>query len=86
MKNNDDLLSVQGNVYTLVDVEGYLVREDTLNATRFRYPVKDDDTRYTAGSGLILSDNQFSVDTSVIATKNEVTNKGKIKVVFKIEI
>lgn len=26
MRSNDDLLSVQGEVYTLVDGEGYLVR------------------------------------------------------------
>lgn len=36
MKNNDDLLSVQGSVYTVVDAEGYLVREDT-KGERVRY-------------------------------------------------
>jgi len=61
MKNNDDLLSVQGSVYTLVDAEGYLVREDILGQ-RTRYPVKDDDTKYEAGEGLELSGNVFSVD------------------------
>lgn len=66
MRSNDDLLSVQGNVYTLVDAEGYLVREDIKNG-RWRYPVKDDDTKYTAGSGLILNENEFSIDFTQVA-------------------
>lgn len=70
MKNNDDLLSVQGSVYTLVDSEGYLVREDTKNG-RFRYPIKDDDTKYLAGDGLVLSGNVFSVDYTKVAQAYE---------------
>ena len=38
MKNNDDLLSVQQNIYTLVDKDGYLVREDVVTGERQRYP------------------------------------------------
>ena len=41
MKNNDDLLSVQGSVYTVVDAEGYLVRED----------IKGERVRYLPGGG-----------------------------------
>lgn len=36
MKNNDDMLTRQGDVYTLVDKDGYLVREDT-NGERKKY-------------------------------------------------
>ena len=62
MKNNDDMLSKQGEVYILVDQDGYLVREDVESGTRFRYPISDDDTKYKAGEGLILSGDTFSVD------------------------
>lgn len=72
MKASDDLLSVQGTVRTLVDAEGYLVREDSQNG-RYRYPVKDDDTKYTAGYGLELSGNIFSIDSSIIPDKDEVS-------------
>lgn len=75
MKNNDDLLSVQGSVYTLVDAEGYLVREDTKNG-RFRYPTSGGGgggTEYSAGSGLLLNDNNaFSIDGEVVATNSYV--------------
>ena len=36
MKNNDDMLTRQGTIYTLVDKDGYLIREDT-NGERKRY-------------------------------------------------
>jgi len=84
MKASDDLLSVQGTVRTLVDADGYLVREDSLNG-RTRYPVKDDDTKYTAGSGLVLSGNTFSIDNTVAlksdlfsGSYNDLTDKPTI--------
>lgn len=80
MKSNDDLLSVQGTVRTLVDAEGYLVREDSQNG-RWRYPIKDDDTKYTAGSGIVLNNNEFSIDSSIVSLKSDISNKGKIKVI-----
>jgi hypothetical protein len=39
MKNNDDFLAMQGNVYTLVDKDGYLVRENT-EGERKRYALE----------------------------------------------
>ena len=36
MKNNDDFLTRQGDIYTLVDANGYLVRED-IKGERKRY-------------------------------------------------
>lgn len=39
MKNNDDFLALQGNVYTLVDKDGYLVRENT-EGERKRYALE----------------------------------------------
>ena len=59
MRANDDLLSVQNSIYTLVDSEGYLVREDTLGE-RKRYPLNAGGS-YEAGEGLILSGTTFSV-------------------------
>jgi len=70
MKASDDLLSVQGTVRTLVDKEGYLVREDSLNG-RYRYPLEAGQP-YTAGSGLILDNNEFSVDFTSVAAKDDV--------------
>jgi len=72
MKASDDLLSVQGTVRTLVDKEGYLVREDSLNG-RYRYPLSGGPGQsYTAGSGLILDNNEFSVDFTSVAAKDDV--------------
>ena len=71
MKNNDDLLSMQGNVYTLVDAEGYLVRED-INGSRKRYPLTSEGgsgVEYTPGEGIFISDNEISVDGSFIDDK-----------------
>lgn len=71
MKNNDDLLSMQGNVYTLVDAEGYLVRED-INGSRKRYPLTSgggSGVEYTPGEGIFISDNEISVDGSFIDDK-----------------
>lgn len=68
MKNNDDLLSMQGNVYTLVDAEGYLVRED-INGSRKRYPLTSGGeggggASYTEGEGIYISEeNEINVDT-----------------------
>ena len=72
MKNNDDMLSKQGEVYILVDQDGYLVREDVESGTRFRYPISDDDTKYKAGEGLILSGDTFSVDKTMIPSTSDV--------------
>ena len=72
MKNNDDFLSRQGTVYTLVDSEGYLVREDPKTNFRERYSLTDIDTKYQAGYGLELSGNIFLVDESIIPNKTEV--------------
>lgn len=79
MKSNDDLLSVQGTVRTLVDAEGYLVREDSQDG-RYRYPISGS-TSYTAGSGIILNNNEISIDSDVVSLKSDISNKGKIKVI-----
>ena len=73
MKNNDDFLSRQGSVYTLVDDEGYLVREDPATNFRERYSLTDIDTKYQAGYGLELSGNTFLIDQSITPDKDAVT-------------
>lgn len=72
MLSNDDLLSVQNNIYTLVDAEGYLVRED-IEGERKRYPFEGGGGEYEAGSGIILSGNVFSIDQEVVATNSYVS-------------
>lgn len=66
MKSNDDLLSVQGTVRTLVDAEGYLVRED-IKGERKRYPTSVSGNVYSAGEGLSLDETTFSVDFNEVA-------------------
>ena len=65
MKNNDDLLSMQGNVYTLVDAEGYLVRED-INGSRKRYPLNSEGggggIEYKQGNGIVINDDTISIN------------------------
>lgn len=48
--------------------------DETTKTVEFEFEVPKAST-YTAGEGLTLSDNEFSVDTSVIATKASVDNK-----------
>lgn len=72
MRSNDDFLSRQGSVYTLVDSQGFLVRQDPFTNFRERYSLGNGQD-YQAGTGLILSGNTFSIDSSIIPDKNEVS-------------
>ncbi len=76
MRSNDDLLSVQGKIYTLVDSEGYLVRED-IEGERTRYPLSGGGAEYTAGDGISIEDDQISVDFTKVKS---IENKNNIKV------
>ena len=76
MFTSDDLISVQGNIYTLVDKDGYLVRENAPAGERVQYSLSGGGggggTEYSAGSGLILNGTTFSIDGSVVATQSYV--------------
>jgi hypothetical protein len=59
MKNNDDMLTRQGDVYTLVDKDGYLVREDT-NGERKKYLLEGEGGGEDGNNtGRIFSDPKF---------------------------
>ena len=79
MKTNDDLLSVQEyqgrTIYTLVDNEGYLVRED-VSGERQRYPFggggEEVDPIFTSLSGNFATSGQLAELSGIVGQANEI--------------
>ncbi len=80
MKNNDDLLSVQEyqgrTIYTLVDNEGYLVRED-VQGERQRYPLtggggEEVDPIFSSLSGNFATSGQLAELSGIVGQANEI--------------
>lgn len=70
MKNNDDMLTRQGDVYTLVDADGYVVRED-LNGERKRYALEGEGG---GGGGISESKVNDIVDDKIESFKEDELN------------
>ena len=70
MKNNDDMLTRQGDVYTLVDADGYVVRED-INGERKRYALEGEGG---GGGGVSESRVNTIVDNKITDFKNNELN------------
>ena len=79
MRSNDDLLSVQEiagtTIYTLVDSEGYLVRED-IHGERQRYPLtggggQEVDPIFTSLSGNFATSGQIAELSGIVGQANE---------------
>jgi hypothetical protein len=65
MKNNDDMLTRQGDIYTLVDKDGYLVREDT-NGERKKYLLEGEGGGGAADEGGVNGDALKTTGSSLI--------------------
>ena len=72
MKNNDDMLTRQGDVYTLVDKDGRLIRED-INGDRKKYLLEGEGGE-GGGGGVSESEVNDIVDEKITDFKNNELN------------